>query len=100
MDRRQFCAAMSAVALPIGRAHASNVYPSRPVRVIVPYAAGGGPDVLMRQMAPAIGEALGQSIVIENKVGAAGVLAAQFVASAAPDGYTLDLPHFHGQVSA
>ena len=89
MDRRQFCAAMSAIALPIGRAYAADGYPNRPVRVIVPYAAGGGPDVLMRQMAPAIGEALGQSIVVENRVGAAGVLAAQFVANAPPDGYTL-----------
>lgn len=89
MDRRQFCVATAAVALPIGQAQAGDGYPNRPVRVIVPYAAGGGPDVLMRQMAPAIGEALGQSIVVENKVGAAGVLAAQYVAGAPPDGYTL-----------
>ncbi|MBH1963361.1 MAG: tripartite tricarboxylate transporter substrate binding protein [Comamonadaceae bacterium] len=88
MKRRSFCMAASALALPAGAAWAST-YPNRPVRVIVPYAAGGGPDVLMRQMAPALGEAIGQSIVVENKVGAAGVLAAQFVAAAPADGYTL-----------
>jgi len=92
MKRRNFCMAASALALPLGSMRATwaaSPYPNRPVRVIVPYAAGGGPDVLMRQMAPALGEALGQSIVVENKVGAAGVLAAQFVASAPADGYTL-----------
>jgi tripartite-type tricarboxylate transporter receptor subunit TctC len=57
--------------------------------VISPFAAGGGPDVQLRQFAPSWGEALKQSVVIENKVGAAGVLAAQLVASAAADGYTL-----------
>ncbi|WP_028601234.1 Bug family tripartite tricarboxylate transporter substrate binding protein [Ottowia thiooxydans] len=89
MNRRNFCIAASALALPMGSVWAATGYPTRPVRVIVPYAAGGGPDVLMRQMAPAIGDALGQTIVIENKVGAAGVLAAQFVAAAPADGYTL-----------
>jgi tripartite-type tricarboxylate transporter receptor subunit TctC len=59
------------------------------VRIISPYAAGGGPDVQLRQAGPALGEALGQSIVIENKVGAAGVLAAQYVAQQPADGYTL-----------
>lgn len=92
MNRRNFCLTASALALPtlsMGPAWANSPYPTRPVRVIVPYAAGGGPDVFMRQIAPALGEALGQSIVVENKVGAAGVLAAQFVASAPADGYTL-----------
>lgn len=92
MNRRNFCMAASALALPVGSirsAWAAAPYPNRPVRAIVPFAAGGGPDVLMRQIAPALGEALGQSIVVENKVGAAGVLAAQFVASAPADGYTL-----------
>ena len=89
MQRRTFLAAASGIALSTGKAWASSGYPNRPVRVIVPYAAGGGPDVLMRQIAPSLGEALGQSIVVENKVGAAGVLAAQSVAGAASDGYTL-----------
>jgi tripartite-type tricarboxylate transporter receptor subunit TctC len=70
-------------------AFAAEPFPTRPVRVIIPYAAGGGPDVLARQVGPRIGDALGQPIVLENKVGAAGVLAAQFVAQQAPDGYNL-----------
>jgi tripartite-type tricarboxylate transporter receptor subunit TctC len=89
MDRRSFCWAASALALGPLAVRAADGFPSKPVRVISPYAAGGGPDVQLRQAGPALGEALGQSIVIENKVGAAGVLAAQYVAQAAPDGYTL-----------
>ena len=64
-------------------------YPARPVKIIVPFAAGGGPDVEMRRMAPKIGEALGGNVVVENRVGAAGIVAAEVVAQAAPDGYTL-----------
>ena len=94
MKRRTLLAGL-ALTLPAARAWAAEPYPSRPVRVIVPFAAGGGPDVLMRQMGPGLGEALGQPIVVENKVGAAGVLAAQYVAAAPPDGYTL----LHGSIS-
>lgn len=90
MDRRSFClSSFSASLLAATGAHAADAYPSKPVRVIVPYAAGGGPDVLMRQFGPKLGEALGQAVVIENKVGAGGVLAAQFVAQAPADGYTV-----------
>lgn len=66
-------------------------FPSRPVKVIVPYAAGGGPDVLTRKMAVKLAEALGRGtvVVVDNIVGAGGILAAQSVARAAPDGYTL-----------
>ena len=89
MDRRHFSLSMAALtALPM-MARANTTYPTRPVKVISPYAAGGGPDVQLRQFGPAWGEALKQSLVIENKVGAGGVLAAQFVAGAAADGYTL-----------
>ncbi len=72
-------------------AHAAvaQPYPSRPVKIIVPFAAGGGPDVETRRMAPKIGEALGGNVVVENRVGAAGIVAAEVVAQAAPDGYTL-----------
>ncbi|MCY7318137.1 MAG: tripartite tricarboxylate transporter substrate binding protein [Ramlibacter sp.] len=90
MDRRIFClSAASAAGLFAHGARAADPFPTRPVRIIVPYAAGGGPDVLVRQIGPRLGEALGQPVVLENKVGAAGVLAAQFVAQSAPDGYTL-----------
>lgn len=90
MDRRSFClTAFSATALAAAGARAADPFPNRPVRLIVPFAAGGGPDVQARQFAPRLGEMLGQSIVVENKVGAAGVLAAQYVAQQTADGYTL-----------
>ncbi len=64
-------------------------YPSRPIRLIVPYAAGGGTDILARQVAKQAADQLGQPIIVENKPGAGTVLGASEVAKAAPDGYTL-----------
>jgi tripartite-type tricarboxylate transporter receptor subunit TctC len=90
MQRRSLCqVSLAATALFATGVRAADPFPAKPIRVIVPYAAGGGPDLQVRQIAPKFGEALGQAIVVENKVGAAGVLAAQYVAQAAPDGYTL-----------
>ena len=77
--------ALSLVAAGAG----AQSYPTRPVKIIVPFAAGGGPDVQTRQMAPKLAEALGGAVVVENRVGAAGIVAAEVVAQAAPDGYTL-----------
>ena len=68
---------------------AQSGFPSKPIKIIVPYAAGGGPDVLTRKVGPRLSEILGQPIVVENIVGAGGILAAQTAARAAPDGYTL-----------
>ena len=67
----------------------AQAYPNRPVKIIVPFAAGGGPDVETRRMAPKLAEALGGSVVVENRVGAAGIVAAEVVTQAAPDGYTI-----------
>ncbi len=64
-------------------------WPQRPVRIIVPYAAGGNSDVLARLTAQRLSEALGQQFVVENRVGGNGVIAAEAVARATPDGYTL-----------
>jgi len=64
-------------------------YPEKPIKVVLGFAAGGGSDILLRAIAPAIGEALGQQIVVDNKPGAGGNLAMSAVAQAAPDGYTL-----------
>ena len=91
MNRRQFIQASSMTALfPASLAWGQQGnFPNRPIKTVSPYAAGGGPDIQLRQAAPHLGEALKQSIVVENKVGAAGVLAAQFVAQSTPDGYTL-----------
>jgi tripartite-type tricarboxylate transporter receptor subunit TctC len=69
--------------------HAQESYPSRPVRIVVGYSAGGGNDLVVRALAPRLQEALGQPVVIENKPGAQGIIAAELVAKSAPDGYTL-----------
>ena len=70
------------------RAHA-QAYPSRPIRVLVGYAAGGPVDNAVRRLVPALQKELGQSIVVENRGGAGGLLAADYVVKAEPDGYTL-----------
>ena len=64
-------------------------YPEKPVRWVVPSVAGGGTDTATRIIAPKFGEAIGQQIVIENRGGASGNIGAEYVARAAPDGYTL-----------
>src|SRR4051812_14059208 len=78
-------AALAALALP---ALAQN-YPTKPVRVLVGLAAGGGTDLIARIVLPKLADALGQPFVVENRVGAAGMIAAEAAAKAAPDGYTL-----------
>jgi len=70
-----------------GAAHAQ--YPTKPIRLIVLIAPGGAPDVAARVMAPKLGEYLGQPIVVENKPGSNGNIAAEYVAHSPPDGYTL-----------
>ncbi|GAA4336027.1 tripartite tricarboxylate transporter substrate binding protein [Variovorax defluvii] len=77
-----------AAALPSAHAQA---YPSKPVRVIVPFAPGGPADVLARVTGQELGDALGQPFVVENKVGAAGNIGVDQIAKAAPDGYTVGI---------
>jgi tripartite-type tricarboxylate transporter receptor subunit TctC len=69
--------------------HAQEAYPSRPIRIVVGYSAGGGNDLVIRVIAPKLGEALGQPVVVDNKPGAQSIIAAELVAKSAPDGYTL-----------
>jgi tripartite-type tricarboxylate transporter receptor subunit TctC len=68
---------------------AARSFPSRPIRIIVGYAAGGGNDIVVRLIAPKLAEGLGQPVIVENKPGAQSIVAAEYVARAAPDGYTL-----------
>ena len=89
VNRRTVLGASLAAALPLG-AHAQQAWqPSRPIRIIVPYAPGGSSDIIARAISQPLSEALGQSVIVENKVGANGNLGAEFVARSAPDGYNI-----------
>ena len=81
------CAVLAAPAF--AQAQAPSSYPDRPIRLVVAFPPGGATDTLARQITQALGEALGQSVVIENKPGAGGSIAWTHVAAAEPDGYTL-----------
>ena len=90
MSERIARATLVAALLVAGSAQAQD-YPTRPITLVVPYAAGGGNDVMARIVAEKMSRTLGQQIVIENKGGAGGSIATRQVAKAAPDGYTLGL---------
>src|SRR5687768_17884143 len=74
--------------LPLALGHAAD-YPTRPIRMIVPFVAGGGTDLLARFVSPRLGELLGQQVVVDNRGGAASVVGTQILAKSLPDGYTL-----------
>lgn len=90
MAGRLWMAALAVVLATLaGAALAEPAFPSKPVHIFVPYAAGGAVDVLTRTLGDVVGKQWGQSVVVENRPGAGGVIASQAVATSAPDGYTL-----------
>jgi tripartite-type tricarboxylate transporter receptor subunit TctC len=94
IDRRTWLhltAATAGVALAGIRPAAAQAYPQRPVRIVVPYAPGGGTDVFSRLLATQMERALGQPLVIDNRAGGGSTIGTQAVAHAAPDGYTIGM---------
>ncbi|MGA1286051.1 MAG: Bug family tripartite tricarboxylate transporter substrate binding protein [Rubrivivax sp.] len=91
--RRSFAAAM--IALPgllkttAAHAQAGGAWPSRPIRLVVPYPPGGASDIAGRMQAEVLGKALGANVVVDNRAGAGGTIGTAYVAKAAPDGYTI-----------
>ena len=90
LPRRQFLHLAGAAAVPgLARFAFAQTYPTRPVRVVAPFAAGGPADIAARLMGQWLSERLGQPFVIENRPGAAGNIGTEAVVKSPPDGYTL-----------
>lgn len=87
--RRRHALVLMAGALPLMALAQASSYPSKPIRVVVPFGAGSSPDVIMRLMSEPMAKALGQPIVVENRAGASTIIGAQSVATAPGDGYSL-----------
>ncbi|SJZ54676.1 Tripartite-type tricarboxylate transporter, receptor component TctC [Enhydrobacter aerosaccus] len=86
---RAFAFALGLGSIPASTLAQSAAYPSRPIKLVIPYPPGGGTDITGRAMAQRMSEALGQSVIIENKPGATGMIGAAVVAKGMPDGYTV-----------
>jgi tripartite-type tricarboxylate transporter receptor subunit TctC len=91
LTRRQFSAGLATATVAMPSVARAQAYPSRPVRFILPFAAGGVADITSRLAADKLGEKLGQRLVVENQPGPGGIAAARSVTTAAPDGHTLAL---------
>lgn len=86
--RRFITTALLAALMPLA-AHAQGAYPNKPIRVIVPFAAGSTTDIISRAITDKMGQSMGQQFVIENRGGASGTIGQAVVAQSAPDGYTI-----------
>jgi len=89
--RKLAAALVASLLLSIAPAMAQSDYPNKPVRLVIGFAAGGGTDTIARMLAEKMGPILGQQVVVDNRPGAGGLIAAAFVANEKPDGYTLYL---------
>lgn len=90
---RLMAALVAALSIQTVQAQSADSYPNKPIKFIVPYAAGGASDVTSRLLAQAMTPSIGQSVIVENKTGAGGNIGTDFVAKSAPDGYTMLLAY-------
>ncbi len=101
ISRRQFVQGIGTVAMGASAWDvAAQSWPTKPIRLLIGFSPGGGTDIVARALAPKMAEVLGQQIVLENKPGASGTIAADLVAKAAPDGYTLLMGHSNSNAVA
>lgn len=90
---RLIAALVAALSIQTVQAQSADSYPNKPIKFIVPYAAGGASDVTSRLLAQAMSPSIGQTVIVENKTGAGGNIGTDFVAKSAPDGYTILLAY-------
>ena len=91
MPFKRLMSAMLLMAAMTVSAMAQDAFPSRPIRIIVTFPPGGGPDIMARIVAAKMSTTIGQPVVVENRAGASGIVGAEYVAKSAPDGYTIML---------